>query len=82
MFDAIGCYSCHGFVGQGSRDGPRLTPVIPYEALLLQVRTPRAEMPPFREKILSNQQVADIYAYLASLPKPPDPKTVRLLREN
>ena len=36
-------------------------------------------MPPYPEKILPNDDVADIHAYLTSLPKPPDYKTIPLL---
>jgi mono/diheme cytochrome c family protein len=33
LFEAKGCYSCHGFVGQGSREGPRLTPPMAFARL-------------------------------------------------
>ena len=80
LFEVKGCYSCHGFVGQGSREGPRLTPALPYPAFVAQLRTPRAIMPPYTAALVSDQQAADIHAYLANLPKPPDPKAVRLLQ--
>jgi mono/diheme cytochrome c family protein len=80
LFESKGCYSCHGFVGQGSREGPRLTPPIAFPAFILQLRTPRAIMPPYEQALVSDQQAADIHAYLASLPKPPDPKAVKLLQ--
>ena len=80
LFEAKGCYSCHGFVGQGSREGPRLTPPIAFAAFILQLRTPRAIMPPYKEALVSDRQAADIHAYLASLPKPPDPKSIDLLK--
>jgi len=80
LFAAKGCYSCHGFVGQGSREGPRLTPALPYAAFVAQLRTPRAIMPPYTTALVTDQQAADIHAYLANQPKPPDPKTVKLLQ--
>jgi len=80
LFTEKGCYSCHGFVGQGSREGPRLLPPMPFPALVAQLRTPRLIMPPYVESLVSDAQVADIYAYLSSQPKPPDPKTIDLLR--
>jgi ubiquinol-cytochrome c reductase cytochrome c subunit len=79
LFQSKGCYSCHGFVGQGSREGPRLTPVIALPAFVAQLRTPRAIMPPYEEALVSDTQAADIHAYLQNLPKPPDQKNVRLL---
>ena len=33
-------------------------------------------MPPYREKVLPNADLADIYAYLQSVPKPPDPNSL------
>jgi ubiquinol-cytochrome c reductase cytochrome c subunit len=80
LFQSKGCYSCHGFVGQGSREGPRLTPVIAFPAFIAQLRTPRAIMPPYEQALVSDKQAADIHAYLENLPQPPDPKTVRLLQ--
>lgn len=80
LFEAKGCYSCHGFVGQGSREGPRLVPVIALPAFEAQLRTPRQIMPPFTEAVVSDREVADIHAYLAALPRPPDPKTIDLLK--
>jgi mono/diheme cytochrome c family protein len=80
-FMKYGCYTCHGAWGQGTgRDGPRINPPLPYAALLQQLRTPRYEMPPFTAMVISDQGVADIYAYLAALPKPPDPKTIKALQ--
>ena len=80
LYDSKGCYSCHGYVGQGSREGPRLVPATALPAFVAQIRTPRAIMPPYKEALLSDRQAADIHAYLESLPKPPDPKTIRLLQ--
>ena len=80
LFEEKGCYSCHGFVGQGSREGPRLTPALAYPAFVAQLRTPRAIMPPYTAALVTDQQAADMHAYLAGLPKPPDPKSVKLLQ--
>ncbi len=80
LFAAKGCYSCHGFVGQGSREGPRLVPTTAYEPFVAQLRQPRAIMPPYQTALVSDQQAADIFAYLTSLPKPPDPKSINLLK--
>ena len=38
-------------------------------------------MPPYREPVLSNGDIADIHAYLASVPKPADYKTIPLLNQ-
>ncbi len=76
------CYTCHGTVGQGADrgTGPKIAPgMLPYAAFAMQVRTPRLDMPPYRQQFLSDQELADIYAYL-SLTKPsPAAKEIPLL---
>ncbi|HMI95616.1 MAG TPA: c-type cytochrome [Micropepsaceae bacterium] len=80
-FQKYGCYSCHGIVGQGTlRDGPRLNTAIGYPALLTQLRTPRYEMPAYTTVQISDSGVADIFAYLSSIPKAPDAKTIKALQ--
>jgi ubiquinol-cytochrome c reductase cytochrome c subunit len=82
-----GCYECHNYQGQGTgsrkpgqNPGPNLAPgPIPYSAFLTQLRTPRLSMPPYDAHLLSNQDVADIYAYLAAQAPPKDPHTIALL---
>ena len=82
LYASMGCGSCHGYEGQGSRDGPRLNPPPAFPVMLLQLRMPRDLMPPYRESILTEQQAADLQAHMMSFPKPPDLSTIRLLREN
>jgi mono/diheme cytochrome c family protein len=43
------------------------------------VRTTNRAMPPYREQILSDDDLGEIYAYLQSIPKTPDPKSIPLL---
>jgi mono/diheme cytochrome c family protein len=76
-----GCYQCHGTQGQGSAiTGPKLAPdPIPYETLSAFIRTSSRNMPPFREAILPNADLEDIYAYLKSIPPTKDWKTIPLL---
>ena len=80
-FMKLGCYSCHGAWGQGTwRDGPRINPPLPYEAMLQQLRTPRLEMPPYVASVASDKTVADIHAYLQSVPKPVDASVIKGLQ--
>ena len=75
-----GCWQCHGERGQGGVTGFKLAPdPIPFETLSTFVRTTNRAMPPFREEILSNDDLADIYAYLQSIPKGQDAKSIPLL---
>jgi mono/diheme cytochrome c family protein len=77
-----GCFQCHGTVGQGGNAGPKLAPdPMPYEALANFVRTTDRQMPPYREAVLPNDDLADIYAYLQSVPAVPDYKTIPILKD-
>lgn len=80
LFMRDGCYQCHGTVGQGGIAGLRLgPPPIAYQAFTNQLRHPRADMPPYEAKLLPDQDAADIYAYLQTLPKPKPVKDIPLL---
>jgi ubiquinol-cytochrome c reductase cytochrome c subunit len=79
-FMRAGCWQCHGTMGQGGVAGPKLAPdPLPFEALASFVRTTNRDMPAYREEVLSNADLADLYAYLQSIPRGPDPKTIPLL---
>jgi mono/diheme cytochrome c family protein len=76
------CYTCHGTLGQGADrgTGPKIAPgMLPYAAFALQVRTPRLDMPPYRQQFVSDQELADIYAYLALTRPSPAAKEIPLL---
>ena len=69
----VGCFQCHGTVGQGPISGPRLAPdPLPMEAIRAYIRAPAQVMPPYVESVLSDADVADIHAYLESIPPAPD----------
>jgi mono/diheme cytochrome c family protein len=81
LYMAVGCYQCHGTVAHGSpRTGPTLLTTMPFEPFLRQLRRPE-EMPPYGAKVLSDQQAADIYAFIQTLPRPVDYKTIKLLQQ-
>ena len=83
LFMADGCFECHGQVGQGGRlTGPRLARTqLPLDAFAQQLRQPSNEMPPYEPGVLSNQDAADIYAFLQSLPPPKSAKDIPLLNQ-
>ena len=75
-----GCWQCHGYVGQGGGAGPKLAPEpMPLAALVPFLRHTNGAMPPYPEPVLSDADIADIQAYLASIPKPADYKSIPLL---
>ena len=77
-----GCWQCHGYEGQGSVAGAKIAPnPMPLEAMSAFVRNTTGAMPPYQKAILSDEDLADIHAYLQSIPKAPDPKTIPLLSQ-
>jgi mono/diheme cytochrome c family protein len=82
LFTADGCYECHGYEGVGAGTGPRIgPPPISLPSFLRYVRTPTGNMPPYTTKVISDQELADIYAYLKSLPPPPAASSIPLLNQ-
>ena len=76
-----GCWECHGSLGQGNLStAPRLAPSpLPFAALNAYVRKPGGEMPSYSETILSDKDLADIYAYLKSIPASKPASSIPLL---
>ncbi len=82
VFMQKGCWQCHGTQGQGAVTGPRLAPKpLAFEAFSSFIRTASRAMPPYREAVLSDADLADIYAYLQSIPQPKEVKDVPLLQQ-
>jgi ubiquinol-cytochrome c reductase cytochrome c subunit len=76
------CYACHGFSGQNG-PGTRLAPMkMSAAAFTAYVRNPRTkQMPAFSPKVISDQQLADIHAYIRTLPDSPKAEDIKLLRD-
>lgn len=74
IYLATGCFFCHGRSGQGGNlNGP--APILartemPWDGFINQLRHPINEMPAYAESVMPDKQVADIYAFLHSLPGP------------
>jgi len=74
------CWSCHGSLGRAGGTAPAITPSTrSAEDLIKYVRKPRGAMPPYTSKSISDRELADIAAFLRTVPKDPDPKTIPLL---
>ena len=72
VFVKTGCYQCHGYEAQGASTGPKLGPdPIAFARFVAYVRKPAADMPPYTTKVLSEAQLADIYAFVSTRQKPP-----------
>jgi len=72
LFMRNGCYQCHGTVGQGGLAGARLAQTkLTLAGFTAYVRNPLpGNMPPYRAKVMTDMELADIYAYVQSVPPP------------
>jgi len=85
VYIADGCFTCHGRAGQGGAyNGPApflAKTALPFEGLKMQIRNPSNDMPAYSEAVMSDQQIADIFAFLQSLPTRRDPKDIAILKD-
>jgi len=84
VFIKDGCYECHGREGQGAAQasGPRIGPPQRFlQPFIRYVRQPTGQMPPFTTEVISDQELADVYAYLQSRPKATPAKDIPLLNQ-
>jgi len=89
LYMSRACFHCHnteafgdgGTGGRGTdRRGPRLAPrPISYPLFMKLVRHPADQMPPYTEKVMTDQEIADIYAYLLTIPAPPPVSSIPIL---
>jgi mono/diheme cytochrome c family protein len=77
-----GCWECHGYAGQGGRDGARLAETALTTAQFTRyIRRPSGAMPAYIEKVLSDAEAGDIWAYVRTMTGPKTAKEVPLLME-
>ncbi len=79
------CFACHGRSGQGGVYRGQ-APILAQTALPLDgfrgvVRNPPDDMPAYSEAVLSDKDIADIYAFVESLPGPRSPKDISILND-
>jgi mono/diheme cytochrome c family protein len=81
-FSAYYCYACHGTMGQGGSAGARIAPrPIAFAAFQKYLRQPTGQMPPYRPSVVNDQELADIYAFLRSVPASQPAKAIPLLSQ-
>jgi mono/diheme cytochrome c family protein len=69
---ADACFTCHGRSGQGGAfngPAPSLAKTeMPFDGFKAQLREPANDMPAYSTAVLSDQEIADLYAFVQSLP--------------
>ena len=80
LFNRYGCYQCHGYEGQGGNAGKRLAPApMPFAFISAYVRNPTGQMPPYTNKVVTDEELADIYAFLLKIEQPPPLESITIL---
>lgn len=83
IYLADGCFTCHGRAGQGGAfngPAPRLAQtILPFDGFKGQIRNPVNDMPAFSGANLSDKDIADIFAFVRSLPGPRSAKDIAIL---
>ena len=81
FYRKAGCYKRHNEQAQGGTQGPRLGPnPVAFPTFARYLRAPTGEMPPYSVKVMSAQDVADVYAFLRALPPAPPLSSLPLLQ--
>lgn len=77
----VGCHLCHGTHGQGSGAGSALTPnTLSPEAIAGFIRTTAGRMPAYPQEVLSDSEIADIVAFLKTIPPSPPADSIGILK--
>jgi mono/diheme cytochrome c family protein len=85
LYLATGCFTCHGRSGQGgAMNGPApilAKTIMPFDGFKGQLRQPISDMPAYSEIVMSDRQIADIYAFLQTLPGPLPTKDMAIFKD-
>jgi len=80
LFSTYYCYSCHGSDGQGGAGVRLMSPNTPnYNQFRTVLRKGSGGMPPYRSAVVPDAEVADLYAYVKSIPAPKSARDIPML---
>ncbi len=72
LFFSLGCNVCHGDTGEGLVGPTIAQTIVSLERVIQQYRDPLETMQEFPPDKVSDEEIADIYAWLQTVPRPPD----------
>ncbi len=85
LYLADGCFTCHGRSGQGGAfngPAPSLAKTdMPFDGFKAQLRDPANDMPAYSTAVVSDQQIADMYAFVQLLPGARSAKDIAILND-
>jgi mono/diheme cytochrome c family protein len=82
LYMRMTCYYCHGTAGQGGSAGVRIAMIQRSpDAFIRYIRRPTGQMPAYTDRLLTDDQLTDVYAFLRSLPPARPAKDIPLLAQ-
>ena len=85
LYLADGCFTCHGRSGQGGAfngPAPSLAKTeMPFDGFKAQLRDPVNDMPAYSTAVMSDQDIADMYAFVQSLPGARSSEEIAILND-
>jgi len=77
-----GCWECHGYTGQTGNGARLATTALNANGFVNYIRSPRTnQMPLYSAKVISDQDGADLFAYIKTFKKPAEAKDIPLLQQ-
>ena len=73
----VGCYQCHGTDGHAIYAGRTWMP----KAIAKYIRRSPTWMPGYPEEVLSDDEIADIIAFMEAIQEPPSADSIDALRD-
>jgi mono/diheme cytochrome c family protein len=82
LYEKQTCAYCHGTAGGGGSTGPHLAAIARTpDSFIRYVRRPTGAMPAFTGRVLSDEQLTDIFAYVKTLSAPKPVDEIPLLKQ-
>ncbi len=77
-----GCWECHGYTGQSGNGARLVSTALNSNGFMNYIRNPRTnQMPLYSAKVISDQDAADLFAYIKTFKRPPEAKDIPLLQQ-
>ena len=82
LYKKNGCWECHGYTGQTGNGARLVSTALNANGFMNYLRNPRTnQMPLYSAKVISDQDAADLFAYIKTFKKPPEAKEIPLLQQ-
>ncbi len=76
LFFSLGCNVCHGDRGEGLVGPTIARTIVPLDRVVEQYRLPLEAMTAFPPDQVSDEEIADVYAWLQTVERPPDSQVI------